>query len=89
MTSNRAAGGCRHPFAKSISACDTAVMNVLTGDLRRIAAAALGVALLLILVAFGYAAISVQPTLPSLVAAAAAVLIAGAGILYAWREPAR
>jgi hypothetical protein len=64
-------------------------MNVLSGDLRRIAVAALGVALLVLLVAFGYAAISIQPTLSSVVAAAAAVLIAGAGILYAWREPAR
>jgi hypothetical protein len=45
--------------------------------------------MLVLVVAFGYAAISVQPTLSSLVAAAAAVLIAGAGILYAWREPAR
>jgi hypothetical protein len=45
--------------------------------------------LLVLLVAFGYAAITIQPTLSSLVAAAAAVLIAGAAILYAWREPAR
>jgi hypothetical protein len=58
-------------------------------ELTRIGAATLGVALLVLLVAFGYAATSIQPTLSSLVAAAAAVLIAGAGILYAWREPGR
>lgn len=55
----------------------------------RVAAATLGIALLVVLVAFGYAAISVQPKLPSLLAAGAAVLIGGAGILYAWREPGR
>jgi hypothetical protein len=58
-------------------------------EVPRIGAAALGAALLVLLVAFGYAAISIQPTLSSLVAAAAAVLIAGGAILYAWREPAR
>jgi hypothetical protein len=58
-------------------------------ELTRIGAASLGVALLALLAAFGYAAISIQPTLSGLVAAAAAVLIAGAGILYAWREPGR
>ncbi|HEV2477212.1 MAG TPA: hypothetical protein VGX22_11770 [Candidatus Dormibacteraeota bacterium] len=55
----------------------------------RIGAATVGGALLVLFVAFGYAAISIQPTLSSLVAAAAAALIAGAGILYAWREPGR
>ncbi len=64
-------------------------MNLLSWELTRIAAAALGVALLALLLAFGYATISVQPTLGSAVAAAAMVLIAGAGILYAWREPGR
>jgi hypothetical protein len=64
-------------------------MNVLSRDPRRLAAAAIGVALIVLLAAFAYAAISIQPTLSSLVAAAAAALIAGAGILYAWREPGR
>jgi uncharacterized membrane protein YjjP (DUF1212 family) len=58
-------------------------------ELTRIGAATLGVALLALFAAFGYAAISIQPTLSSLVAAAAAVLIAGVAILYAWREPGR
>ena len=57
--------------------------------LTRIGPATLGAAFLALLAAFGYAAISIQPTLSSLVAAAAAAVIAGAGILYAWREPAR
>jgi hypothetical protein len=55
----------------------------------RVGAATLGAAFLLVLVAFGYAAALQQPALSSVVAAAAAVLIAGAGILYAWREPDR
>jgi hypothetical protein len=58
-------------------------------EVTRIGAATLGAALVVLLVAFGYAAISIQPSLSSLVAAAAAALIAGAGILYAWREPDR
>jgi hypothetical protein len=58
-------------------------------DLTRIGAASLGVVFLALLAAFGYAAISFLPTLSSLVAVAAALLIAGAGILYAWREPGR
>jgi hypothetical protein len=58
-------------------------------DATRAGAATLGVALLVLLVAFGYAATTIQPTISSLVAAAAAVLIAGAGILYAWRDPGR
>lgn len=53
----------------------------------RAAAATLGIAWVVLLVAFGYAAILVQPVVWSIVAAAAALLIAGAGILYAWREP--
>jgi len=89
MISNPGAGGCRQPFAQSTNACDTAVMNVLSRDPRRLAAAAIGVALIVLLAAFAYAATSIQPTLSSLVAAAAAALIAGAGILYAWREPGR
>ncbi|HEV2414052.1 MAG TPA: hypothetical protein VGX27_04540 [Candidatus Dormibacteraeota bacterium] len=55
----------------------------------RIAAVTLGIAWAVLLAAFGYAAISVQPGPGSLVAAAAALLIAGAAILYAWREPGR
>jgi hypothetical protein len=58
-------------------------------DATRAGAATLGVALLVLLVAFGYAATTIQPTISSLVAAAAVVLIAGAGILYAWRDPGR
>ncbi|HKV88185.1 MAG TPA: hypothetical protein VJT78_09335 [Candidatus Dormibacteraeota bacterium] len=64
-------------------------MRPLSWELTRIAAAALGIAVLAILVAFAYAMVTVQPTLASGVAAVAAALIAGAGILYAWREPGR
>jgi hypothetical protein len=58
-------------------------------DLVRIAVTVLGLAWLLILGAFAYFAVSVQPSLGSLVAAAAAAAIAGAAFLYAWREPGR
>jgi len=58
-------------------------------DLVRIAASVFGVAWLGLLGAFGYAAISQRPTAPGVIAAAAALLIAAAGILYAWRDPHR
>lgn len=77
-----------------MSACDTAAMAVFSRALRRrdpirVAAAVLGLAWIAILAAFGYAAVTVQPGLSELVAAAALVTIAGAAILYAWREPGR
>ena len=55
----------------------------------RVGAAAVGVVWIALLGAFGYAAISVQPTTAGLAVAAGALLIAGAAILYAWREPGR
>lgn len=58
-------------------------------DLPQVAAAILGLAVLALLAAFVYAAVTVTPSAESLVAAAAPVVIAGAGILYAWREPGR
>jgi len=58
-------------------------------DLIRVAAAALGLAWIAVFAALGYAAITVQPAVSELVAALAALAIAGAGILYAWREPGR
>ncbi|TMC53043.1 MAG: hypothetical protein E6J20_09800 [Chloroflexi bacterium] len=58
-------------------------------DLVQVAAWALGLAWLILLAAYAYSALSVAPTTGALVAALAALLIAGAGILYAWREPGR
>jgi hypothetical protein len=55
----------------------------------RVAAAALGIVWLGLVGAFALGAISVQPSVEGLVAAAAALLIAGGGFLYAWREPGR
>lgn len=55
----------------------------------RIGAAALGVVWIVLVAALAYAAISIEPTVSSLVAAAAALVIAAAGFLYAWREPGR
>jgi hypothetical protein len=69
-------------------------MAVLSRALRRrdpirLAAAELGIAWLALLAAFAFAAVTVQPSLGSVVAALAAAAIAGAGFLYAWREPGR
>ena len=55
----------------------------------RTAAITLGVAWLVVLGAFVYAAVTVTPSTSAIVAGAAAFLIAGAGILYAWRDPGR
>ena len=55
----------------------------------RIAAATLGLAWIALFAAFGYAAVTVQPSVSGVVAAAAALAIAAGAILYAWREPAR
>jgi len=56
-------------------------------DPIRFAAAVIGIAWLAVLSAFAFGAISVQPGTESLIAAVALVAIAGAGFLYAWREP--
>ena len=55
----------------------------------RIAAAVLGLAWLGVLAAYVYTAVTATPSLGAVISAAAAFLIAGAGILYAWREPGR
>jgi len=52
-----------------------------------VAAACLGVAMLVLLAAFVAAAVTTRPGLSSMLAAISAAAIAGAGILYAWREP--
>ena len=93
-TSIPGAAGWRWWLANSTSACDTADMAVFSRALRRrdlvrIAAIILGLAWVLILAAFVYAAVTVLPSTSSLVAAAAAAAIAGAAFLYAWREPGR
>jgi hypothetical protein len=55
----------------------------------RLAAVPLGIAWLIVLAAFTYAATTAKPNVATIAAAASALLIAGAGILYAWREPGR
>jgi hypothetical protein len=57
--------------------------------LMRVASGTLGVAWIVVVAAFAYSAISISPRVSGLVAAAAALLIAAAGFLYAWREPGR
>jgi hypothetical protein len=56
--------------------------------LFRVAGATLAVAWLIILVAFAYAATTLQPDYKSIGAAVFALGIAAACFLYAWREPA-
>ena len=58
---------------------------LLRTDPIRVAVLALGLAFLLILAAYGFAAIAYRPSLGGVVAAAAALAIAGTGLLYAWR----
>ena len=58
-------------------------------SLFRVAGATLVVAWLIVLVAFGYAATSVQPDVKSIGAAVFALGIAAASFMYAWREPGK
>jgi hypothetical protein len=51
----------------------------------RIAAATLGLALLLLLAAYGYGLATSQATPGAVISAVALVGIAGSGLLYAWR----
>jgi hypothetical protein len=65
-------------------------MSTLSRALRRwdpirVAAAFLGVAILVLLAAYGFAAYNVQPTIGTIAAAVALAGIAGSGLLYAWR----
>ena len=90
MTSTPGAGGMRWWLANSTSACDTAGMATLSRALRRwdpirIAAAFLGLAVLLLLAAYGFAATTTNPTPGGIAVAVALVGIAGSGLLYAWR----
>ncbi len=89
-TSIPGAASCRWWLAKSMSACDTAGMTALSRALTRwdpirVAAAALGLALLALVAAYGISLGSSQVTLGATVAAVALVGIAGSGLLYAWR----
>jgi len=58
---------------------------LLRTDPLRVTIFALGLALVLILGAYGFAAIESRPSLGGVVAALAALAIAGSGLLYAWR----
>jgi hypothetical protein len=54
----------------------------------RVGVAALGLALLLLLAAYGFSLTAAQVTLGSVISAVALVGIAGSGLLYAWRPGA-
>jgi hypothetical protein len=54
-------------------------------DPMRVSGVFLGLAILSLVGAYGYAAYNVQPTIGSIGAAVALVGIAGSGLLYAWR----
>jgi hypothetical protein len=51
----------------------------------RVAAAALGLALLLLLVGYAVRAATAQPSLGGVISALGLLAIAGSGLLYAWR----
>jgi hypothetical protein len=57
-------------------------------DPLRVGLAALGLALLLLLAAYGFSLTAAQVTLGSVISAVALVGIAGSGLLYAWRPGA-
>jgi len=57
-------------------------------DALRIASLFLGVVWLGLVGAFAFGAASSRPSVSALVAAAATLPIAGAGFMYAWRNPA-
>jgi hypothetical protein len=54
-------------------------------DPTRVAAAALGIAVLLLAAAYGFSLTAAPVTLGAVVSAVALVGIAGSGLLYAWR----
>jgi hypothetical protein len=54
-------------------------------DPLRMAAFGLGLAVVLMVAAYGFAAIQSRPAPGGIVAALAALAIAGCGLLYAWR----
>ena len=54
-------------------------------ELVRTAAFWLALAVLAVLAAFGFAAFYTKPTAGGIAAAGALVLVAGTGLLYAWR----
>ena len=90
MISIPGAGTGRCLLANSMSACDTAAMAALSRaiarwDPLRVAAIALGLAVLLLVAAYGVALTVSQLTPGAAVAVAALVGIAGSGLLYAWR----
>ena len=77
-------------MAKSMSACDTARMTALSRALARwdplrVAAAALGLALLLFVAAYGVSLTVASFTPGAAVSVGALAGIAGSGLLYAWR----
>src|SRR5258708_4945301 len=83
-------GSGRNWLAKSMSACDTARMTALSRALARwdpirVAAAALGLAMLLLVAAYGVSLTVASFTPVAAVSVVALVGIAGSGLLYAWR----
>jgi hypothetical protein len=59
--------------------------GALKWDLPRVAASGLGFAMVLLLGAYAFGLIESHATRSGVVAAVAAVAIAGGGLLYAWR----
>ena len=73
-----------------MSACDTAAMATLSRalrrwDLMRVAAAALGVALVTMLAGYLVGVATAQATAGGVVSALGLLAVGGSGLLYAWR----
>ena len=84
------AAGWRRLLAKSTSPCDTAGMATLSRSLRRwdlvrVAAASLGVAVVILLAGYAVAVANSQATPGGIVSVLALLAIVGSGLLYAWR----
>ena len=90
ITSIPGADCCLWWLAKSTSACDTAAMTALSRalarwDPARVAAGALGLAVLLLPAAYAVSLGSSNATAGGVISAVGLVGIAGSGLLYAWR----
>ncbi len=71
-----------HPYTAAMAPFSRALARL---DVLRVAAGALGLAVLLMVAAYAFALTTSPATPRGVVSALALIVIAGAGLLYAWR----